>query len=76
MLFRKGKMTNENPDEKPAKPAKPASGGDAGVSQVQEKMDEATEKGFIGESPDETPRENYTVKGVTSGAETPENPKE
>ena len=40
---------------------------EAGADEVQAKFDEANAKGYFGESPDETPRENYTLKGVTSG---------
>jgi hypothetical protein len=39
---------------------------------VQENVDEANDQGFLGEAVDKTPRQNYTVQGVTSGAETPE----
>lgn len=39
---------------------------------VQSQMDEEQEQGFRGTKVDETPNENYTVSGVTSGAETPE----
>jgi len=49
-----------------------ADNGDAGQAEVQAKFDEANEKGYFGETPDKTPNENYTLKGVTSGAETPE----
>jgi hypothetical protein len=45
---------------------------DAGQAEVQAKFDEAAEKGHFGETPDETPNENYTLKGVTSGKPTPE----
>lgn len=45
---------------------------DAGGDEVQASFDAAEEKGFFGEAIDETPRENYTVQGVGSGAETPE----
>ena len=45
---------------------------DAGQAEVQERMDEATEQGFIGAKVDPTPNENYTVEGVTGGAPTPE----
>lgn len=45
---------------------------DAGQAEVQAKFDEANEKGYFGEVPDETPNENYTLKGVTSGKPTPE----
>ena len=43
-----------------------------GMEEVQAKFDEAEEKGYFGYTPDETPRENYTLKGVTSGKPTPE----
>jgi hypothetical protein len=42
---------------------------------VQKTVDEINEKGYHGEAVDETPRENYTVEGVTSGKETPETTK-
>jgi hypothetical protein len=44
-----------------------------GADEVRAKFDEAAEKGYFGEVPDETPNENYTLKGVTSGKPTPEN---
>lgn len=37
-----------------------------------QKLDEANEKGYLGEVADKTPNQNYTVAGVTKGAETPE----
>jgi hypothetical protein len=45
---------------------------DLGASEVQAKFDEANEKGYFGTTPDETPNENYTLAGVTSGKPTPE----
>ncbi len=45
---------------------------DGGLADVQAKVDEATKQGFEGEAVDETPRENYTVSGVTAGKPTPE----
>lgn len=42
---------------------------------IQKVEDEAHEKGFYGIAVDETPRENYTVQGVTAGKPTPETPK-
>lgn len=45
---------------------------DASATQVQKAVDEAEAKGYIGTTPDETPNENYTVAGVTSGKPTPE----
>lgn len=45
---------------------------DAGQAEVQAKFDEAAEKGFFGTVPDETPNENYTVRGVGAGKPTPE----
>jgi hypothetical protein len=51
---------------------KKSSSTDSGEAQVQAAFDEANEKGYFGEVPDETPNENYTLKGVTSGKPTPE----
>lgn len=48
-------------------------GADAGQDEVQARFDEAAEKGYFGETPDDTPRENYTLAGVTSDKPTPEN---
>lgn len=48
------------------------SSDDSGASQVQAAFDEANEKGYFGESPDKTPRDNYTVRGVGAGKPTPE----
>lgn len=45
---------------------------DAANAQAQDAMDAITDKGYRGTVPDETPNENYTVAGVTSGAPTPE----
>lgn len=45
---------------------------DAGEAEVQAKMDEAEDKGYFGTTPDDTPNENYTLQGVTSGKPTPE----
>jgi hypothetical protein len=45
---------------------------DSGQAEVQAKFDEANEKGYFGTTPDETPNENYTLQGVTSGKPTPE----
>lgn len=55
-----------------AESKKTSSSDDLGASEVQAAFDEASEKGYFGHSPDETPRENYTLKGVTSGKPTPE----
>ena len=46
---------------------------DLGQDEVQARFDEAAEKGYFGNTPDETPNENYTLAGVTSGKPTPEN---
>ena len=51
---------------------KKKSADDAGQAEVQAKFDEANEKGYFGSTPDETPNENYTLQGVTSGKPTPE----
>lgn len=42
------------------------------VSSVEKTINEEQEKGYRGTATDPTPRENYTVAGVTSGAPTPE----
>jgi hypothetical protein len=59
---------------RPAAPpaAKPAPTDDVGQAEVQAKVDEANEQGFVGTEVDPTPDENYSLKGVTSGAPTPE----
>ncbi len=46
-----------------------------GAAEVQSAMDKATQQGFIGVETDDTPNENYTIAGVTSGAPTPETDK-
>ena len=45
---------------------------DLGAAEVQAKADEAAEKGYFGETPDDTPNENYTLQGVAAGKPTPE----
>lgn len=45
---------------------------DLGAAEVQKKVDDAEDKGYIGATPDETPNDAYTVSGVTSGKPTPE----
>lgn len=45
---------------------------DSGEKEVQAKVDEAEEKGFLGVAVDETPREHYTLQGVIDGKPTPE----
>lgn len=52
-------------------PVNPAD--EVGANEVQARFDEANEQGYFGHVPDDTPNENYTLKGVTSGAPTPEN---
>lgn len=51
---------------------KSSTSGAGGESEVKSRMDEIQEKGYDGEVADETPNSAYTVKGVTSGAKTPE----
>jgi hypothetical protein len=56
---RQSKATQDTPDD--------------GVAQeIQRVTDEAEDKGYFGTAVDPTPTENYTLKGVTSGAPTPE----
>jgi hypothetical protein len=64
-------MAIEN-EKKTAPDASVEAAKEVGADEVQAKFDEAEEQGFFGEAVDETPRENYTVKGVGSGAPTPE----
>ncbi len=45
---------------------------DTAAKAVASVLDPANEKGHFGDSVDPTPRENYTVAGVTSGKPTPE----
>lgn len=49
-----------------------ASKNDAGQAEVQAKVDQENEQGFVGVKVDPTPNENYTVAGVTAGKPTPE----
>ena len=45
---------------------------DSGEADVQANVDEVNGQGFQGTQVDPTPRENYTLGGVTSGKPTPE----
>ncbi len=58
------------------KDAGDVSKAEAGNAEVQKLTDAETEKGYSGTVTDPTPNENYTVKGVTSGAPTPETDKD
>jgi hypothetical protein len=40
---------------------------EAGGEQVQSAFDEAAEKGYFGETPDQTDRERYTLRGQSQG---------
>lgn len=51
---------------------KPAAPKDAAQQEVQQFVDEAEDKGYIGVPVDPTPKENYTVAGVLAGKPTPE----
>lgn len=62
-----------------AKKDEPAGGAESADEAVantagtmQEITDEAEAKGYYGKTPDETPREHYTVEGVLAGKPTPE----
>ena len=60
---------------KPTATAAPVAGQtvtDAGQAELQAAADKEQEQGFVGTEVDQTPNENYTLKGVTSGAPTPE----
>jgi hypothetical protein len=62
--------------QKHAEQAKPAaaksSGDDAGQAELQAAADEVAEKGHYGETPDDTPNENYSLE-TPPDAPTPEN---
>ena len=48
---------------------------DLGASEVKSRIQKENEQGFRGTEVDQTPNENYTVAGVTSGKPTPETDK-
>jgi hypothetical protein len=50
---------------------KKAASSDAGQAQVQKFFDQVNEKGYIGQNPDPTPQENYSLK-TPPDAPTPE----
>jgi hypothetical protein len=64
-------MSRENRDAQ-TNDETPTSAGDAGAGQVQSQLDKEQAQGFRGTEVDQTPNENYSVSGVTSGAPTPE----
>ena len=49
-----------------------AASTDVGQKEVQDRFDEANEKGYFGVTPDPTPNENYTLQGQGKGLPTPE----
>jgi hypothetical protein len=58
-----------SPSPKPASASTDAKKvADHGKAEIQAAWDEANEKGYWGEVPDETPNEAYTVAGVTKAA--------
>lgn len=61
-----------HPDEVEYREDRPGATADAGVEEVQDKVDEASERGYIGFVPDPTPNENYTLSGVNQDMPTPE----
>jgi len=68
---------NEEPTTEQKKAQKavdkdPEGVAEKGNAQVQEETDKAEDKGYRGVSPDPTPRDHYTVAGVTAGKPTPE----
>jgi hypothetical protein len=67
----------DRPTKEQAKAAKAVDADAEGVAeegnaQVQQQVDAIEEKGYLGYSPDPTPRDHYTVKGVGAGKPTPE----
>lgn len=72
-------MAIKTPEPKPVeqktdqpRTGEPKTEPDEAAQAVQAVFDDAEKKGYLGVSPDPTPRENYSVGGVTSGAPTPE----
>jgi hypothetical protein len=63
----------ENAAKKTSATEKPEKARDAGQAEVQARSDEATKKGYFGNTPDNTPNENYTLAGVIADKPTPEN---
>ncbi len=66
-------MADDKLADRPVEDGGLKKGGELGGKEVQAKMDKEQEQGFRGFVPDSTPNQNYTVKGVTAGAPTPEN---
>lgn len=61
------KNAPNQPESSESPGSQPASGGDdVGRREVQERVDEVNEKGYIGVVPDPLDNEAYTVKGVTT----------
>lgn len=56
-------MTDLDPERYPAQPG--------GVEHVQALLDAEHERGYAGATVDATPRENYTIAGVTAGKPVP-----
>lgn len=66
-------MTNEeNENEERPTTRRRRVSGDGGAKEVQKKMNEINEKGYVGNVPDKTPNSAYTLHGVQSGEPTPE----
>lgn len=63
----KSVTTKDTTEAKPAAVKKGAS-----LTDIQARIDQELKQGFRGFEVDPTPNKNYTVKGVTSGAPTPE----
>lgn len=58
-------MAEKNtPAETPRNEPAPANGDDVGQAEVQKKVDEITEKGYLGKTPDPLDKSHYTVAGV------------
>jgi hypothetical protein len=69
------KSSGQTAEQKKAEKAvakDPEGVAEKGNAEVQKATDEAEAQGYRGVSPDPTPRENYTVAGVTAGKPTPE----
>jgi hypothetical protein len=65
-------MSDTEKNQSPKRASASTDAAKASKEDLQAAFDEANEQGYFGTVPDPTPNENYTVKGVTSGAPTPE----
>lgn len=59
--------------QKPAETTSTSTSKAAGADEVQKKRDVETKQGFVGEVPDKTPNEAYTLQGQAEGKQPEQN---